>query len=294
MVHDNQPRLFVTGATGQLGRLVIQELLKRVPANTIMAGVRAPDHDVAKQFSAQGIEIRVANYSQPDTLFAAFEGVDRLLMISSTVGADRVTQHQNVIHAAKAAGVGLLAYTSLLRADTSTSDLGKDHNKTEAALRASGLPFVLLRHGWYTENHIPSVAPALQYGAVIGSAGQGKFSSAARADYAEADAVVLTEDRQEGRIYELAGDEAYSLTDFAGTISAAAGKSVTYQDMPKAAFKRALLGMGLPDAMAELIAEADVGASKGELEDHGHQLQALLGRSTTPYRHVIEAAVSAD
>ena len=292
MTHDTQPRLFVTGSTGQLGRLVIGELLKQVPASSIVAGVRSPDHEVARQFSARGVEIRVADYARPDTLSSAFEGIGRLLMISSTAGDDRAAQHQNVINAAKAANVGLLAYTSLLHADTSTSGLAEDHKNTEAALRASGLPFVLLRHGWYTENHTASVPPALQYGAVIGSAGQGRFSSATRADYAEADAVVLTTEGQAGRIYELAGDESYDLTDLANTIASSAGRPVNYQDMPKAKFKQALVGMGLPDVLAELIAESDISASRGELEDHGRQLQALLGRPTTPYQQAIEAAVS--
>jgi len=292
MTQDNQPRLFVTGANGQLGRLVIQNLLKRVPASNIVAGVRSPDHEVARQFSAQGVEVRVADYSRPDTLSAAFEGIDRLLLISSTAGADRVAQHQNVITAAKAANIGLLAYTSLLHADASTSGLGEDHKNTEAALRASCLPFVLLRHGWYTENHAASVPPALRHGAVIGSAGQGRFSSAARADYAEADAVVLTTDGLVGRIYELAGDESYDLVDLADTITAAVGRPVTYQDMPKAKFKQVLVGMGLPDGLAELIAESDIGASRGELEDHGRELSALIGRPTTPYRQIIDTAVS--
>ncbi|MCW8143052.1 SDR family oxidoreductase [Agrobacterium tumefaciens] len=293
MTHDIPPRLFVTGSTGQLGRLVIEELLKRVPANCIVAGVRSPDHEVARQFSARGVEIRVADYARPDTLSSAFEGIGRLLMISSTAGANRVAQHHNVINAAKAANVGLVAYTSLLHANSATSGLGEDHNLTEAALRTSGLPFVLLRHGWYTENHTPSVPPALQYGAVIGCAGQGRFSSATRADYAAADAVVLTMDGQEGRVYELAGDESYDLTDLANTIASAAGRPVTYQDMPKAKFKQALIGMGLPDVLAELISDADIGASKGELEDHGRQLSALIGRPTTPLRQIVATSVSA-
>lgn len=292
MTHDTQSRLFVTGSTGQLGRLVIEELLKRVPASSIVAGVRSPDHEVARQFCARGVEIRVADYSRPDTLTTAFEGIDRLLMISSTAGDDRVAQHRNVINAAKAANISLVAYTSLLHADTSTSGLAEDHKDTEAELRASGLPFVLLRHGWYTENHTPSVPPALQYGAVIGCAGQGRFSSATRADYAAADAAVLTMDGQEGRVYELAGDESYDLTDLANTIASAAGRPVTYQDMPKAKFKQALIGMGLPDVLAELISDADIDASKGELEDHGRQLRALLGRPTTPYQETIGVAVS--
>ena len=292
MTSDNQPRLFITGTTGQLGRLVIRALLKRTAPNTIVGSVRSPDHEVARQFRVQGVEIRVADYSRPDTLSAAFDGVNRLLLISSTSGEDRVAQHQNVINVAKAAGVGLLAYTSLLHADGSTSGLGEDHKRTEAALQASGLPFVILRHGWYTESHTASVPPALQYGAVIGSAEQGRFSSATRADYAEADAVVLTADGQAGRIYELASDESYDLTELAGTIAAAADIAVIYQDMSKAQFKQALIGMGLPDHLAELIAESNVGASRGELEDHGRQLRVLLGRPTTTYHQLIEIAVS--
>lgn len=291
MTDKSKPRLFVTGATGQLGQLVIRELLKRVPANRIVAGVRSTDHDIARQVSAAGVEVRIADYSRHATLSAAFQGIDRLLLISSTAGQDRVAQHRNVIDAAVAANVGLVAYTSLLNADKSTSALGEDHRRTEAALRASGLPFVLLRHGWYIENHVPSVQPALQYGAVIGSAGLGRFSSAARADYAEADATVLVADGQAGRIHELAGDESYSLADLASTISAVAGKPVIYQDMPKAAFKQALMGMGLPDDLAELIAEADVSASSGELENNGRQLSKLIGRRTTPYRDLVDIAV---
>ncbi len=247
MQNTNQPRLFVTGATGQLGRLVIEELAKRVPTSSIVAGVRQPDHEIAQQFAAQGIEIRVADYSRPDTLSSALMGVDRVLMISSTAGRDRVAQHQNVIDVAKSAGVGLVAYTSMLHADKATSGLARDHQATEAALRSSGLPFALLRHGWYTENHLPSVQPALQYGAVIGSAGQGRFSSATRADYAAAAAVVMTTDAQAGKVYELAGDESYALTDFANTIADLAQKAVVYRDMPKDAFRQALMGMGLPD-----------------------------------------------
>lgn len=293
MANFSQPRLFVTGATGQLGRLVIHELLKRVPASSIVAGVRSIGHDIATQFAAQGVEVRVADYTRPDTLPAAFEGIDRLLLISSSTMDGRRAQHENVIDAAKAVGVGLLAYTSLLHADTSPLGLGEEHRQTEALLKASGLPFVLLRHGWYTENHAASIPPALQYGAVLGSAGEGRFSTATRADFAEAAAVVLTSDGHAGRVYELAGDESYTLAEFASAIAAAAGKSVVYKDMPKADFKGALIGRGLPEAVAELVADSDIGASAGGLEDNGRQLSALIGRPTTPYRQTVELAVSA-
>ncbi|PWK89819.1 SDR family oxidoreductase [Fulvimonas soli] len=286
-------RLFVTGSTGGLGRLVIRELLKRVPAGSIVAGVRSTRHDVARQFAAQGVEVRVADYTRPDTLSAAFEGIDRLLLISSSAMGGRTAQHGNAIEAAKAAGVGLLAYTSLLHADASPLGLGEEHRRTEALLKASGLPIVLLRHGWYTENHLASVPPALQYGAVLGSAGEGRFSTATRADFAEAAAVVLTTDGHAGRVYELAGDESYTLADLAAAIAAASGRPVVYKDMPKADFKGALVGMGLPEDVAELVADSDAAASTGGLEDNGRQLSALIGRPTTPWRQTVEQAVAA-
>lgn len=291
MTHSNPPRLFVTGSTGELGRLVVRELLKRVPASSIVAGVRSVDHDVARQIAAQGVELRIADYSRPDTLLTAFTGIDRLLLISSSADHDRVGQHRNVIEAAKAVGVRLFAYTSLLHADTSALELGKDHRQTEALLKASGLPVVLLRHGWYMENHMASVAPALQYGAVIGSAGEGRFSTATRADFAEAAAVVLSTEGHAGRIYELAGDQSYSLADLADAIAASAGKPIVYQDMPGAAFKKTLIGMGLPESVADLIADSDVAASTGALEDNGRQLSALIGRPTADYRQVVEQTV---
>ena len=242
---------------------------------------------------SEGVEIRVADYTQPDTLSAAFKGIDRLLLISSSTMGDRTDQHKNVIDAANDAGVGLLAYTSLLHAETSPLGIGEEHRQTEALLKASGLPFVLLRHGWYSENHAASIPPALQYGAVLGSAGEGRFSTATRADFAAAAAVVLATDGHVGCVYELAGDESYTLTGLAAAIAAASGKPVIYNDMPKADFKGALIGMGLPEPVAELIADSDVGASKGGLEDNGRQLSALIGRPTTSYRLTVEQAVSA-
>lgn len=293
MASSSQPRIFVTGATGQLGRRVVNTLLKRIPASNVVAGVRSTDHDVAKQFVALGVEVRVADYTRPDTLSAAFDDIDRLLLISSSAMGERRAQHKNVVDAAKAAGVGLLAYTSLLHADTSPLGMGEEHRQTEALLKTSGLPFVLLRHGWYTENHAESIPPALRHGAVLGSAGAGRFSSATRADFAEAATVVLTTDGHAGLVYELAGDESYTLADLAAAIAAAAGKSVVYKHMPKADFRGALIGMGLPEVLAELIADSDIGASKGGLEDNGGQLSALIGRPTTPWRQTVELAVAA-
>ena len=280
----------ITGATGQLGRLVIQNLLKTVPASQIVAAVRSPAK--AADLAALGVQVRQADYAQPATLEAAFQGVDKLLLISSSEVGQRAPQHAAVIAAAQKAGVKLLAYTSILRADTSPLGLAAEHKETEAMLRASDIPFVLLRNGWYTENHTASVPAALQYGAVMGSAKDGRIASAARADYAAAAAAVLTKEGQAGKVYELAGDTAYTLSDLAAEIAKQSGKPVVYNDLPEAAYAAALVQVGLPEGFAALLADSDVGASKGGLFDDSHQLSQLIGRPTTPLAEVVKAALA--
>ncbi|ACB33707.1 NmrA family protein [Leptothrix cholodnii SP-6] len=281
--------IVITGATGQLGRLVIESLLKTVPASEIVAAVRSPEK--AQDLAARGVRVRQADYNQPATLDAAFTGAHKLLLISSSEVGQRAPQHRTVIEAAQRAGVKLIAYTSLLHADSSPLALAGEHVETEAMLRASGLPFVLLRNGWYTENYAASVPAALAHGVVLGSAGNGRIASAARADYAAAAAAVLTADNPAGKVYELAGDTSYTLAELAAEIAAQADKPVAYNDMPQAAFEAALLGFGLPAGLASLLADSDVGASKGGLFDDSHQLSALIGRPTTPMASTIAQAV---
>ncbi|WP_145577883.1 SDR family oxidoreductase [Yersinia alsatica] len=280
----------VTGATGQLGRLVINALLKKVPASEIIAAVRHPEK--ASDLAALGLQVRKADYSQPATLDAAFQGVDKLLLISSSEVGQRVAQHTAVINAAKHAGVKLLAYTSLLHADKSVLGLGEEHRATEALLRESGLPVVLLRNGWYTENYAASIAPALAHGAFIGAVGNGRIASAARADYAQAAAAVLTQEGQAGKVYELAGDDSYTLTEFAAEIARQSGKPVVYQDLSEADFKQALISAGLPEGFASMLADSDAGAAQGGLFDDSHTLSKLIGRPTTPYAKVIAATLA--
>lgn len=271
--------IVITGASGQLGRLVIEALLHKLPASEIVAAVRSPEK--VSDLAARGVQIRHADYSQPATLDTAFKGADKLLLISSSEVGQRVPQHRAVIDAARRAGVKLLAYTSLLHADVSPLGLAAEHQETEALLNASGLPHVILRNGWYTENYAAGVPAALAHGVLLGSAGTGRIASAARADYAEAAAAVLTLDDQAGRIYELAGDTAYTLTELAAEISAQSGKEIAYKDLPEADYKAILLGAGLPEGLAALLADSDVGASKGGLFDDSHQLSQLIGRPTT-------------
>ena len=282
--------IVITGATGQLGRLVIQSLLGKVPAAQIVAAVRQPAR--AADLGALGVQVRQADYTQPATLDAAFKGATKVLLISSSEIGQRDAQHRNVVDAAKRAGVSLLAYTSLLHADTSPLGLSADHKATEAYIKAAGLPYVFLRNGWYNENYLASIQPALQHGAFIGSAGEGRIASAARADYAEAAATVLTQDGQAGKTYELAGDAAYTLSEFAAELSRQSGKTVPYVNLPQAEYRQALLGAGLPEPLADLLADSDVGASKGGLYDGGKQLSRLIGRPTTPLATSMKQALA--
>jgi len=286
------PRLFVTGATGELGQLVIDALLRTVPADRIVAGVRNPDAPAAAALGARGVEVRTTDYTKPETL--TFEDIGKLLLISSNAIGARVAQHRNVIDAAARAGVGLIAYTSVLHAATSPLGLAEEHRQTEATLAAAGVPFVVLRNGWYTENYTAAVPAALAHGALLGSAGAGRISSAARADYAAAAAAVLTSDiDQNGKIYELAGDASYSLADFAAETARQSGKPVAYTNLSEADYKAALLGAGLPEPLADLLADSDAHAAGGALFDDGRQLSRLIGRPTTPFGDTIAAALKA-
>ena len=269
----------ITGATGQLGRLVIEQLLKTVPANQIVAIVRNPAK--AEALSQQGIVVRQGDYTDLAALTTALKGVEKLLLISSSEVGQRATQHQNVINAAKAAGVTFIAYTSLLHADNSPLGLHVEHVATEKALATSSIPYALLRNGWYTENYLASAPPALEHGVFIGAAGEGKIASATRADYAAAAAKVVSEEGHAGKVYELAGDSAWTLSELAAELSKQSGKPVVYQNMSEADFAAALKSVGLPAGLADMLADSDVGASKGGLFDDSHTLSKLIGRPTT-------------
>ncbi|KTS35808.1 SDR family oxidoreductase [Pantoea dispersa] len=280
----------ITGATGQLGRLVINALLKKVPASEIIAVVRSPEK--AQDLQALGVALRTADYNQPQTLQGAFAGVQKVLLISSSEVGQREAQHRAVIDAAKAAGVSFIAYTSLLHADTSPLGLGVEHRATEALLQASGIPYALLRNGWYSENYAASIAPALAHHAFIGAAGDGRIASAAREDYAAAAAEVISRDDQAGKVYELAGDDSYTLAEFSAEIARQSGEQVEYVNLPPAEFSAALIGAGLPAPLAELLADSDAGAAQGALFDDSHTLSKLIGRPTTPFAAVIKAMLA--
>ncbi|MEG0800708.1 MAG: SDR family oxidoreductase [Citrobacter sp.] len=269
----------ITGATGQLGQHVIEALLKTVPASQIVAIVRNPAKATA--LSQQGITVRQADYIDEAAFTTALQGIDKLLLISSSEVGQRTPQHRNVINAAKAANVKFIAYTSLLHADSSPLGLAVEHVETEKMLADSGIAYTLLRNGWYTENYLASAPAALEHGVFIGAAGEGKIASATRADYAAAAARVISEDGHAGKIYELAGDEGWTLSQLATELAKQSGKKVVYQNLSEADFAAALKGFGLPAGLADMLADSDIGASKGGLFDDSHTLSKLIERPTT-------------
>lgn len=279
----------VTGATGRLGRLVVDALLRTVPAERIVAAVRNPAR--AGDLAKRGVIVREADYNRPETLGPALAGVEKLLLISSTEVSGRLPRHSAVIEAAKANKVSLIAYTSMLHADTSPARLAIEHRQTEEVITASGLPAVILRNGWYTENHLMGLPAALEHGAFVGAAKDGHFSSAARQDYAEAAAVVLATDGHAGETYELAADQAFTLAEFAAEVSRQSGKAVVYNDLTEAAYRDMLTGAGLPADLAALLADADAAASREALFDDGGALRRLIGRPTTPMQSLVATAL---
>lgn len=281
----------ITGATGQLGRLVIEQLLAKLPARQIVAIVRNPAK--AADLASRGIALRTASYTDSAALKNALVGVDKLLLISSNEIGQRAAQHLNVISAAKHAGVKLLVYTSLLHANRSPLNLAPEHLDTENAIKASGLSFIILRNGWYTENYTVSIGSAVANGAFIGSAGVGRISSAARADYAAAAVAALTGSAKIGQTYELAGDTAYTLTELAEEISRQTGKNIPYNNLPEAAYRDILLKAGLPSVLAAGLASWDIGASQGALFNDGKELSKLTGRPTTPHAESVKQALQA-
>ncbi|MFL5322250.1 MAG: SDR family oxidoreductase [Myxococcaceae bacterium] len=278
--------IVVTGATGHLGRLVIEGLKKKVPAKELVAAVRNPEK--AKDL---GVQVRKADYDQPETLASAFEGADTLVLISASEVGQRLRQHLAAIDAAKKAKVKRIVYTSLLHADRSGMSLAKEHFPTEQAIAKSGIPHVFLRNGWYLENYTEQLPNVLQHGAFLGSAGNGKIAAASRKDFADAIVAVVTGSGHEGKAYELAGDSAFTMSELASEVSKQAGKKVTYNDIPEQQYKATLQSFGLPENFAAMLADSDTGITRGELNDSSGDLKRLIGRPTTTLSEAIRSAL---
>ncbi len=280
--------IVVTGANGQLGTLVISGLLKKLPASQIVAAVRTPAK--ANVLAQQGVQVRQADYSQPDTLGPALSGATKLLLISSSEVGQRVAQHKAVIDAAKAEDINQVAYTSILHADRAQIEMATEHLATEEYLRASGLPFVLLRNSLYAEVLTSGIAPALQSGILIGASQQGRFATATRAEFAEGAAVVLSTEGHDHQIYELAGDTSYTRDELAAEVSRQTGKSIAYKDLPPSEYQQVLSGF-LPAHVAHLLAELDTEAASNALYDDSRTLSRLIGRSTESLSQIVAAAL---
>ncbi|MFG2027358.1 SDR family oxidoreductase [Streptomyces sp. NPDC048825] len=280
--------IVVTGATGHLGRLVIEGLLEKVPADQITAVVRSEEK--AADFAARGVKVAVADYNAPETFDSVFSAGDKVLLISGNeFDKGRVGQHKVVLEAAKAAGVALLAYTSA--PGSLSAALADDHRGTEAAILESGVTYALLRNGWYNENYTENLAPVLEYGAVVQAAGEGKVSSAARADYAAAAVAVLTGEGHENKTYELGGDTAWGFAEYAAEVAKASGKEIVYSAVPVEAYTGILTGAGLPEPLAAILAGVDASIEKGELVVTSGDLSRLTGRPTTPIADSIATAL---
>ncbi|MGW2276694.1 SDR family oxidoreductase [Streptomyces sp. NPDC001770] len=283
--------IVVTGATGQLGRLVVEQLLATVPADRIVAVVR--DEEKAAPLAALGVELRVADYGRPETLKAAFRAGDRVLLVSGSEVGKRVEQHTAVIEAAKEAGVAQLAYTGILGGPAADFLLAEEHKATERLILDSGLPYTFLRNGWYTENYTANLAPVLEHGAVVGNAGEGRIASATRADFAAAAAAVLTGEGHLNTAYELSGDTAWSLAEYAAEIARATGKEIAYKEVPASVHQEILVGAGLPAGFAEILVDVDEAIGRGLLAGTSGDLARLIGRPTTPLAVTVAEAVAA-
>ncbi|MFI2648549.1 SDR family oxidoreductase [Micromonospora fulviviridis] len=283
----------ITGATGKLGRHVLQVLLERnVPAGEIVAAGRSIEK--LQDFAAQGVRVTAMDYDDPASVTAALAGASKVLLIaSSEVGKDRPRQHRTVIEAAKAEGVELLAYTSNANAEINKTILGKDHKTTEAILADAGVPYAFLRNGYYFENWTDQIQGTLAQGALVGSGGNGRVNAATRRDFAEAAVAVLLGEDQAGKVYELGGDVAFTLTEFAAEITAVTGTPVVYQDLPAAEYVALLTSFGIPEAFAQILADSDQGLARGDLLVEGNDLRTLIGRPTTTPADAVRAAITA-
>ena len=284
-------KIAITGATGQLGQWVIQSLLKNTAAANIVALVR--NESKAANLKAQGIELRLFDYDTPATLASALSGIDKLLLISANEVGRRTAQHKAVIAAAQQAGVPYIAYTSLLNADHSTLGLAQEHRETESLIKASGLQYTFLRNNWYSENYLAGVTHTVEIGTLYGTAGEGKISSAARADYAEATANVLTTSGHENKTYELAGSISFTLADLASDIANVSGKEITYQNLSAEDYTQALTQAGLPAGLVDIIVNADIQTEKGAMFSDCKDLEQLIGHPTTAIKEQVAAILKA-
>ncbi|MEV4114159.1 NAD(P)H-binding protein [Nonomuraea sp. NPDC049695] len=280
--------IVVLGATGKLGRQVLRRLWNRGAAGS---EIIAAGRDLAKLSDQDSRAVRV-DYDDPASLRVALRGADRALLISGTEPGRRVTQHAAAIDAAHQAGVGLLALTSTPNATGAAMSMAEDHAATEALLRDSGIPFVILRNSMYLDLFVEQTVPvAVTRGVIVGASGKGRISPASRDDLGDAAAEVLTGEGHAGAVYELGGQRSYTMDEVAAAIADRFGTAVEYRDVSAGEFKDVLLGQGVPERMAELFADTQLGIARGEMFVDTGDLSRLIGR---PTQTLDEALAKAD
>jgi NAD(P)H dehydrogenase (quinone) len=282
----------VTGSTGHLGQLVVDALAKQRPASQIIALARDPAK--ARELNRAAGSVRAFDYDKPETLKSALEGISKLVLISSNAIGGRTPQHKAVIDAAKAAGVELIAYTGILHGEKSPINFAREHTETERLLKQSGLRYVFLRNGWYIENYVPFLKPALANGVFAASAGNGRISAAGRVDYAEAAAQsLIQDDGSTERVFELAGDNAFKLSEFVAEASRQANKPIAYKNLPESDFAALLTKFGLPPHLAADLAQSSSATAQDALFDDSRALSRLIGHPTASYKNAIALELTA-
>jgi len=280
-------KILVTGATGQLGTLIVKHLVQKLPRGSVVAGGRNADK------APPGAEFRTLDYNVPSSIDAALAGVTRVILVSGTEIGKRVQQHQAVVEAALRAGVRLLAYTSILKADTNPFLLATEHRATEQLLATAGLPYILLRNGWYSENYTGTAAMAIQFGVIQSASGNARFSTAPRDDYAAgAAALILRDDHKPGQAYELAGSTSFTKQEYADLLTRKSGKNISVQNLTAAEYVAALMQAGLPEGLAKILADSDSKSADGWLFNDSRTLAHAIGRSTVPFEQTLDAALS--
>ena len=277
----------ITGATGKLGAIVLKKLIAEGTNPSDILALGRNENRLQELAKDLGVKTAKFDYTDQNTIDAVLSQTEKLLLISSSEVGKRFTQHKNVIEGAKKAGIKQIAYTSLLKADTSPLGLAPEHKQTEELLLSSGLNYTILRNGWYTENYTDQLPVMLEHLGFVGCAKEAKISAAPREDYAQAASKVLTSSGHDHKIYELAGDNAFTLSELASEVSAATKKDIKYTDLPEADFTKILVDAGLPEGFAQVLSSTETFAQEGALFDDSKTLSKLIGRPTRTLKEIL-------
>lgn len=287
--------LLVTGASGQLGRLVLDSLLAsgKSPASII-----ATTRDTAKlaDYAAKGVIVRLADFDDAASLDAAFAGADKVLIISTDAldqPGKRLAQHKAAVAAAKEAGAKHILYTSMPQPDDSLVTFAPDHLGTEEAIKATGIPYTILRDGWYAENLFMSLPHALETGSWYTSTGEGRIAHITRADTAAAIAGAVLKAGNESKTYTLTGTKSRTAEEIAAIVSAATGKPLKVVHVTDAQLAEGLKAAGLPEGFIPTIVSFDANTREGKIASVTSDAETLSGRKPTSFEDFVAASKAA-